>query len=75
MKWLNIVRTLQCNDNARIIQRFCRGIQEKLRRKKELARELKIENGLQKLFNIKFGSRYALDKINSEKNRNIKLRK
>ena len=71
MKWLNIVRHLQCNDNARIIQKFCRGIQEKLRRKKELARQLKIENGLQKLFNIKFGSRYALDKINSEKNRKI----
>ena len=71
MKWLNIVRHLQCNDNARVIQKFCRGIQEKLRRKKELARQLKIENGLQKLFNIKFGSRYALDKINSEKNRNI----
>ena len=71
MKWLNIVRHLQCNDNARVIQKFCRGIQEKLRRKKELARQLKIENGLQKLFNIKFGSRYALDKINSEKNRKI----
>ena len=71
MKWLSIVRTLQCNDNARIIQKFCRGIQAKLRRKKELARQLKIENGLQKLFNIKFGSRYALDKMNSEKNRNI----
>ena len=70
-KWLNIVRNLQCNDNAKIIQKFCRGIQEKLRRKKELARQLKIKNGLKKLFNIKFGSRYALDKINSEKNRNI----
>jgi hypothetical protein len=36
-----------------------------------LARQLKIKNGLEKLFNIKFGSKYALDKINSEKNRNI----
>ena len=70
-RWLNIVRNLQCNDNARIIQQFCRSIQEKLRRKKELARQLKIKNGLEKLCNIKFGSRYALDKINSEKNRNI----
>ena len=71
MKWLNIVRNLQCNDNAKIIQKFCRNIQNKLRRKKELARQLKIKNGLEKLLNIKFGSRYALDKINSEKNRNI----
>jgi phosphate uptake regulator len=23
-RWLNIVRNLQCNDNARIIQQFCR---------------------------------------------------
>ena len=71
MKWLNIVRNLQCNDNARIIQKFCRQIQNKLDQKKELARQLKIKNGLEKLFNIKFGSKYALDKINSEKNRNI----
>jgi hypothetical protein len=71
MKWLNITRNLQCNDNAKIIQKFCREVQEKLRRKKELARQLKIKNGLEKLLNIKFGSRYALDKIDSEKNRNI----
>ena len=71
MKWLNIVRNLQCNDNAKIIQKFCRRIQDKLRMKKELARQLKLKNGLEKLLNIKYGSRYALEKINSEKNRNI----
>ena len=71
MKWLNIVRNLQCNDNAKVIQNFCRRVLDKLKRQKELARQLKIKNGLEKLFNIKFGSRYVLDKINSEKNRNI----
>ena len=71
MKWLNIVRNLQCNDNARIIQNFCRRIQDKLNRKKELARQLKIKNGLEKLCNIKYGGKYAIDKIISEKNRNI----
>ncbi len=71
MKWLNIVRNLQCNDNATVIQKFCREVLDKLRRQKELARQLKIKNGLEKLFNIKFGSRYVMDKINSEKNRNI----
>ena len=71
MKWLNIVRNLQCNDNATVIQKFCRSVLDKLRRQKELARQLKIKNGLEKLFNIKFGSRYVMDKINSEKNRNI----
>ena len=71
MKWLGIVRNLQCNDNAKIIQDFCKDILDKLRQQKELARQLKIKNGLEKLFNIKFGGRYVLDKINSEKNRNI----
>lgn len=43
MKWLNIVRNMQCNDNAKVIQKFCRKIQDKLREKKELARQLKIK--------------------------------
>lgn len=71
MKWLNIVRNMQCNDNARIIQRFCRHIQDKLKEKKELARQLKIKNGLIKLINIKFGNRYFIDKLKSEKNRDV----
>ena len=71
MKWLNIVRNMQCNDNARIIQRFCRQVQDKLKEKKELARQLKIKNGLIKLINIKFGNRYFIDKLKSEKNRDV----
>ena len=71
MKWLNIARNLQCNDNARIIQKFCRNIHNKIQAKKELLRQQKIEDGLEKLSNIKFGAKYALDKLNSEKNRNI----
>ena len=71
MKWLNIARTMQCNDNAKIIQKFCRKIQDRLKRKKELAKEIKIENGLNKLFNIKFGGRYLFDKLVSQKKRDI----
>ena len=71
MKWLNITRNLQCNDNARIIQKFCREIQDKLNKKKELQRQIKIENGLQKLCNIKFGAKYFFDKLISEINKNI----
>ena len=71
MRWLNIARNLQCNDNARIIQKFCRNIIDKIQRKKELLKQQKLEEGLEKLANIKFGAKYALDKLNSEKNRNI----
>jgi hypothetical protein len=71
MKWLNISRNLQCNDNARIIQKFCRNIHNKIQSKKELLRQQKIKDGLEKLSNIKFGAKYALDKLYSEKNRNI----
>ena len=71
MKWLNIANNLACNDNARIIQKFCRNIHNKIQKKNELIAQNKIKNGLDKLSNIKFGAKYALDKINSEKNRNI----
>ena len=71
MKWLNNARNLQCNDNARIIQKFCRNIHDKLQRKKEQLKSQKIKDGLEKLNNIPFGAKYALDKINSEKNRKI----
>ena len=43
MKWLNISRNLQCNDNARIIQKFCRNIHNKIQAKKELLRQQKIK--------------------------------
>ena len=71
MKWLNTARNIQCNDNARIIQNFCRNIHDKLQRKKEETKLQKMKDGLEKLNNIPFGAKYALDKINSEKNRNI----
>ena len=71
MKWLNNARNLQCNENARIIQKFCRDIHDKIKRKKEQIKNDKIKKGLIKLNNIKIGARYALEKLNSEKNRNI----
>ena len=69
-KWIAIAKYLKLNDNALKIQDQWRKFQEKINNDKELARQLKIKNGLEKLFNIKFGCKYALDKINSEKNRN-----
>ena len=70
-KWICTVRAMVCDDNAKIIQKNWRKFQDKIKKDKELARKLKIQNGLEKLLNIKFGAKYAIDKINSEKNRNI----
>ena len=70
-KWIYIVRTLTCNDNAKIIQKNWRKFLVKKRKDEELSKKLRINNGLEKLINIKFGGKYAIDKINSEKNRNI----
>ena len=70
-KWICTVRTMVCDDNAKIIQKNWRKFQDKIKKDKELARKLRIQNGLEKLLNIKFGARYAIDKLISEKNRNI----
>ena len=70
-RWLSKVRIMAINDNARIIQGFCRDILEKCRQKKELNDKIKINNGLLKLMDIKFGKKYVFDKIRSENNRNI----
>ena len=71
MRWLNKARLLKINDNAKIIQGFCRDILQKCKEKKELNNKIKMNNGLIKLMNIKFGKKYALDKIKSERNRDV----
>ena len=70
-KWAAITKNLNLNDSALTIQKHWRKFKDKLDNDKELARKLKIQNGLEKLFNIKFGSRFVLDKIDSERKRNI----
>ena len=70
-RWLSKARIMAINDNARIIQDFCRDILRKCKEQKELNDKLKMHNGLNKLINIKFGKKYVFDKIRSENNRNI----
>ena len=70
-KWIYIVRNLICNENAKIIQQNWRKFQDKLNKDIELGRKLKIKNGLEKLFNIKFGGKFAINKLKEEINRNI----
>ena len=70
-RWLNKVRVMKINDNARIIQGFCRDILQKCKEKKELNNKIKLNNGLIKLMKTKFGKEYAFNKIKSENNRNV----
>ena len=71
IKWLNIARILAVNENAKIIQDFCREIQGKLNEQKELKKKLRIHNGLDKLFNIKIGAKYFFDKLRSARDKNV----
>ena len=40
-RWLNKVRMMKINDNARVIQGFCRDILQKCKEKKELNNKIK----------------------------------
>ena len=70
-KWNSIAKFLNYNDKALKIQKQWNKFQDKLNKDKELANKLKIKNGLEKLMNIKFGGKYAIDKIKEELNRKI----
>ena len=68
-KWLNIVRNISLNKNALIIQTFCTQILFKINSKNELSRKIKVNNFIKNICNIKFGAKYALDKIRSKRNK------
>ena len=70
-RWLNKARVMKINDNARVIQGFCRDILQKCKEKKELNNKIKINNGLIKLMRAKFGKAYVIDKLKSERNRSV----
>ena len=54
-RWLNKSRIMKINENAKVIQGFCREILQKCKEKKELNNKIKINNGLVKLMKVKFG--------------------
>ena len=70
-RWLSNARIMAINDNARIIQEFCRSILKKCKEERDSNNKMKRINGLLKLVDIKFGRRFVFDKIKSEINRNI----
>ena len=66
-KWNNISKFMNYNDKAKTIQKQWSKFQDKVNKDKELENKLKIKNGLEKLFNIKFGGKDILNKIKREK--------
>ena len=70
-RWLSKVRIMAINDNARIIQDFCRGILKKCKEEKESNDKMKKINGLIKLVDIKFGKQFIFEKLRSNNNRYI----
>ena len=70
-RWLNKARLMKINDNAKIIQEFCREILQKCKEKKELNDKIKLNNGLVILMKARFGKEHAFNKIKSERNRSI----
>ena len=70
-RWLSNARIMAINDNARVIQEFCRSILKKCKDERDSNNKMKRINGLLKLVDIKIGKRFIFDKIKSEINRNI----
>ena len=65
-RWLNNVRNLSLNRNALIIQMFCSNVLEKIKKQKELSHKIRLNNFLNKIISIKYGAKYALDKLKNK---------
>ena len=70
-RWLNAVRNISLNKNALLIQMFCTQILFKINAQNELSRKIKVKNFLNKICNIKYGAKYALDKIKSKRDKEV----
>ena len=65
-RWLNNVRNLTLHRNAIIIQMFCGDILEKIKKQKELSHKIRLNNFVNKIMTIKYGAKYALDKLKNK---------
>ena len=68
-RWLNVVKNLTMNKNVLVIQMFCTQILFKIYKENELSRKIKVNNFIKKICNIKFGAKYALDKIKERRDK------
>ena len=66
-RWLNTVRNLTLNRNAIVIQMFCSHILDKINSQKELSRKIRLNNFINKILTIKYGAKYAIDKIKNKR--------
>ena len=62
-KWLKNARLIKCEEDAKIIQRYCRNIMNKIKKKKNEEYLNRIGEGLDILDNLRLNIRYAWDKI------------
>ena len=70
-RWLNNVRNLTLNRNAIIIQMFCGNILDKIQKQKELSHKIRLNNFVNKIMSIKYGAKYALDKLKNKRDEQI----
>ena len=70
-KWKYNAKIINYTNSSKIIQDFMNEIKRKIENKNDMIKKLKIEKGLNKLFNIAFHSKYIVNKILSERNRKI----
>ena len=62
-KWRKNARLVKCEEDARIIQDFCRQTLDKINKMKNEEYLKKVREGLDKLNNLRLNIRYAWDKI------------
>ena len=62
-RWKNNANVRKFNDSSKVIQNFMNEIRKKMDDRREMLRQRKIQKGLDKLFNTKFGCKDAFDKI------------
>ncbi|MBR6907536.1 hypothetical protein IKN40_03405, partial [bacterium] len=62
-KWRKNARLVKCDEDARIIQDFCRNALDKIKKIKENEYLDKVYEGLDRLSNLRLNIRYAWDKI------------
>ena len=70
-RWLNTVRNLTLNRNAIVIQMFCSKVLDKINKQKELSRKIKLNNFINKICTIKYGARYAIDKLRNKRDEEV----
>ena len=69
-KWQKNARLVKCDEDARIIQKFCRNTLDKIKKKKNDELLNRIGEGFDILDNLRLNIRYAWDKIKENNKKN-----